>query len=222
MLIIEKTCVKDTLFETKSETFTISIDLGNWSLKNDYSKWDLIKIRDRINELLGFQEIADTFHCSIEDAEKISKYHNDRRNSCDECQLKMKACHECVIICQSPLERDMLIALKLNGLEPQLQLRINKDGKSYPYTEPVDKDNILTLPDFYLENENTKLCIYADGHTYHERTEYQAKRDRSIDRELQSLGYKVLRFTGKEIRTELDKVIEDIKKHLKEPNLATN
>lgn len=207
---------------SRDNFYTISIKLGGWDLQSDFREQHIISLRDRINELLGFQEIADTFHCSIEDAEKISKYHNDRRNSCDACQLKMKACHECVIICQSPLEQDMLIALKLNELEPLLQLRINKDGKSYPYTEPVDKDNILTLPDFYLENENTKLCIYADGHTYHERTEYQAKRDRSIDRELQSLGYKVLRFTGKEIRTELDKVIEDIKKHLKEPNLATN
>jgi hypothetical protein len=202
---------------SRDNFYTISIKLGGWDLQSDFREQHIISLRDRINELLGFQEIADTFHCSIEDAEKISKYHNDRRNSCDECQLKMKACHECVIICQSPLEQDMLISLKLNELEPQLQLRINKDGKSYPYTEPVDKDNILTLPDFYLETENTKLCIYADGHTYHERTEYQAKRDRSIDRELQSLGYKVLRFTGKEIRTELDKVIEDIKKHLKEP-----
>lgn len=197
--------------------FDLLIKLGEWNLQSTVSKYYLIKLRDQINELLGFQEIADTFQCSIEDAEKIAKFHRTNKKKCDVCQLKMKACHECVIICQSPLERDMLIALKLNGLEPQLQLRINKDGKSYPYTEPVDKDNILTLPDFYLETENTKLCIYADGHTYHERTEYQAKRDRSIDRELQSLGYKVLRFTGKEIRTELDKVIEDIKKHLKEP-----
>lgn len=205
---------------SRDNFYTISIKLGGWDLQSDFREQHIISLRDRINELLGFQELADTFHCSIEDAEKIAKFHRTNKKKCDECKLKMKACHECVIICQSPLERDMLIASKLNGLEPQLQLRINKDGKSYPYTEPVDKDNILTLPDFYLENENTKLCIYADGHTYHERTEYQAKRDRSIDRELQSLGYKVLRFTGKEIRTELNKVIEDIKKHLKEPSLV--
>jgi len=202
--------------------FDLTIKLGEWNLQSSVSKYYLIKLRDQINELVGFQELADTLECSIEDAEKIAKFHRTNKKKCGACQLKMKACHECVIICQSPLEQDMLISLKLNELEPKLQLRINKDGKSYPHTEPVDKDNILTLPDFYLENENTKLCIYADGHTYHERTEYQAKRDRSIDRELQSLGYKVLRFTGKEIRTELEKVIADVKKHLKEPNLVTN
>ena len=57
-------------------------------------------------------------------------------------------------------------------------------------------DNILTIPDFYIETEKSKMCIYADGHTYHERTENQALRDRNIDRELQKIGYKVLRYTG--------------------------
>jgi very-short-patch-repair endonuclease len=72
----------------------------------------------------------------------------------------------------------------------------------------------MTIPDFYIEIGNKKICIYADGHTYHERTEEQALRDRNIDRELQNLGFIVLRFTGKEIRERMENVIETIKKNI--------
>ena len=68
--------------------------------------------------------------------------------------------------------------------------------------------------DFYIEKGDTKVCIYADGHTYHERTEEQAQRDRNIDRELQRLGFIVLRYTGNEIRNDCQKVIDNIKENL--------
>ena len=108
----------------------------------------------------------------------------------------------------------MLKALVKNNIEVELQLRINKDNTVSHFPEPVDPENILTIPDFYLESDNKKICIYTDGHTYHERTEYQAVRDRSIDRELQNLGYVVLRFTTSEIRNGLSKVIKVIKKSI--------
>jgi hypothetical protein len=43
------------------------------------------------------------------------------------------------------------------------------------------------------------LVLECDGHVYHERTKEQAERDRARDRELQSLGYPVFRYTGSEI-----------------------
>lgn len=43
------------------------------------------------------------------------------------------------------------------------------------------------------------LVVECDGHDFHERTKDQAKRDRSVDRELQSLGLTVFRFTGSEL-----------------------
>ncbi len=64
----------------------------------------------------------------------------------------------------------------------------------------------------YIDKRGKRLCIYTDGHTYHERTQYQAQRDRNIDRTLQELGYQVLRYTGKEINENIDKVVGDIKK----------
>lgn len=44
-----------------------------------------------------------------------------------------------------------------------------------------------------------RMIIECDGHDYHERTKDQAKKDRSRDRFLQSLGYLVFRYTGSEI-----------------------
>jgi very-short-patch-repair endonuclease len=69
----------------------------------------------------------------------------------------------------------------------------------------------MTIADFYIERGNNKLCVYADGHTYHERTEEQASHDKNIDRKLQEFGYRVMRFTGKEINDNIDSIIKDIK-----------
>ena len=91
-------------------------------------------------------------------------------------------------------------------------MRINKDNTISHFPEQVDPSKILTIPDFYVETEDKKICIYTDGHTYHERTEYQAVRDRSIDRELQNLGYIVLRYTTSEINQKIDETVENIKK----------
>jgi len=65
---------------------------------------------------------------------------------------------------------------------------------------------ILNWPvDFMFAKQNWKtldyeyLVVECDGHDYHERTKEQAKKDRSRDRDLQSNGYTVFRFTGSEI-----------------------
>lgn len=43
------------------------------------------------------------------------------------------------------------------------------------------------------------IIVECDGHDFHERTKEQAASDKSRDRELQSHGFHVLRFTGSEI-----------------------
>lgn len=71
--------------------------------------------------------------------------------------------------------------------------------------------NVLTIADFYIEIRGVKLCIYTDGHTYHERTEEQAQHDKRIDRKLQEFGFKVLRYTGKDVREGMDHIVREIK-----------
>lgn len=206
--------------------YELSIRIGDsWTLSEIVSRSALDKLRDEINNATGISSILEKFKCSEEEAKKIKKFWDSKpkefltelsKKHYDKCRrdCPVKDCYNCVINCQSPLERQMLLELHRNGLPAILQRRINKDGSYYDAPKEVDSETILTIPDFYIEKGNTKVCIYADGHTYHERTESQAQRDRNIDRELQRLGYIVLRYTGNEIRNDCQKVIDNIKENL--------
>ena len=46
---------------------------------------------------------------------------------------------------------------------------------------------------------SAQLIVECDGHDFHEKTKEQAKKDKSRDRVLQSVGYTVFHFTGSEI-----------------------
>lgn len=199
---------------SKINCYKISFQLtGDIEVAKKLSESDMKELLDDIATVLGYKPIMEKFNCTIKEAQEIRKK-IDRNSDCKDCDLKLKECYRCCSVCESPLERDLLKALVRNNIEVELQLRINKDNTILHFPEPVDPKNILTIPDFYLESDNKKICIYTDGHTYHERTEYQAVRDRSIDRELQNLGYVVLRFTTSEIRNGLPKVIKDIEKSM--------
>ncbi len=209
--------------------YELSIRIGDsWTLSEIVSQGALDKLREEINNATGLTSIMTNFNCSDIEAKKIKEFFDKKpddywwgreyKNSYDICRrdrdCPVKDCYNCVINCQSPLERQMLLELHKNGLTAILQRRINKDGSYYDAPKDVDSETILTIPDFYIEKGDTKVCIYADGHTYHERTESQAQRDRNIDRELQRLGYIVLRYTGNEIRNDCQKVIDNIKENL--------
>lgn len=65
------------------------------------------------------------------------------------------------------------------------------------------------------EGEKTeRLVIECDGHDFHERTKDQAERDKSRDRDLAALGYRVLRFTGSEIWRNPTACSEEVCSHL--------
>lgn len=53
---------------------------------------------------------------------------------------------------------------------------------------------------FIIGGENgAKVIVELDGHDFHERTPEQAQADKSRDRELQRMGWQVMRFTGREV-----------------------
>jgi very-short-patch-repair endonuclease len=55
-----------------------------------------------------------------------------------------------------------------------------------------------------------KIIVECDGHDFHERTKEQAKKDKSRDRDLQSMGYYVFRFTGSEIHADAIKCATEV------------
>jgi hypothetical protein len=115
------------------------------------------------------------------------------------------------------LERKLFVALYKSYVRFTPQFPIDwKGNRSSAFDNklpnaPINYKNILTIADFFIEKGNRKLCVYADGHTYQERNEDQATRDKNIDRKLQDFGYRVMRFTGKEINDNIDSVVNDIK-----------
>lgn len=199
------------------DEYKISISLDGWELNRIVSSKAIADLQKEINEATGITKIIEVFQCSGEEARRIRDFwemKNIKYWCTKDCSFKWKECYACAIMCQSPLERDLLLELRKNDFNPILQRRINKDGSFYEFPKELDFDNILTIPDFYIETPQTKLCIFADGHSFHERTQHQALRDRNIDRELQRIGYKVLRYTGLEIRNDCSQVVENIKKNL--------
>lgn len=199
------------------DEYKISISFEGWDLNRIVSSKAIADLQKEINEATGITKIIEVFQCSGEEARRIKDFWEMKSTKywcTKDCSFKWKECYSCAIMCQSPLERDLLLELRKNDFNPILQRRINKDGSFYEFPKNIDFDNILTIPDFYIETPQTKLCIFADGHSYHERTQHQALRDRNIDRELQRIGYKVLRYTGLEIRNDCSQVVENIKKNL--------
>jgi hypothetical protein len=55
-----------------------------------------------------------------------------------------------------------------------------------------------------------RLNVEVDGHEFHERTKEQAERDRSRDRLLTAVGFKVFRFTGSELFKSSETKAEEI------------
>jgi hypothetical protein len=205
-------CNKNNSYEIDKYKIIIPLD-NDLTIEKKLSEHEINEFLDKITVVLGYKGIMETFNCTVQDAREINEVIN-RNRECKECDLRMKECYRCCKVCESPLEQALLKALARNNIKTELQLRINKDGTIAHFPEPVEPAKILTIPDFYVETENKKICIYTDGHTYHERTEYQAVRDRSIDRELQNLGYTVLRYTTSEINQKLDETVENIKKSM--------
>jgi hypothetical protein len=65
------------------------------------------------------------------------------------------------------------------------------------FDHPTKASDGIEIPG--VKEVEKKMIIECDGHDFHERTKEQAKKDRSRDRFLQSLGYLVFRYTGHEI-----------------------
>lgn len=220
---IEKINTFNTNFRkevTKITRFMITLNDKNdiWTKHIYTDRKELERLRDEINEALESETTAEKMNISIEKAAKIDDhYKND--SLCLNCSYQYStSCNTCLFVLQSPLERKLFLELKKTFIKFQTQQGINHfgefisvEGKSYD-DEKNNFKNVLTIVDFFIYNRDIKLCVYTDGHTYHERTEEQAQRDRNIDRKLQELGFKVLRYTGKDVNENIERIISDIKR----------
>lgn len=199
----------------------------NWNKTIRCGLKDLTKLRDEITELIESTTTAEKLNITNEKATILDKhYANDEL--CQNCIYKLTHnCLTCIFDLQSPLERKLFLALNKQYIRFEAQYplswrgeNISIAGKAYDNPKNNFKE-VLTVVDFYIEKKDVKLCVYTDGHTYHERTEEQAQRDKRIDRKLQELGFQVLRYTGKDVNENTDTIVAEIKKWIEKPAYNT-
>lgn len=204
--------------ETVKYLFTLNEKGQQWEKTFTCDRDDLLKFRSEIDQLLESTTTAEILKIDVDKA-KIVDEHYKTDKLCQNCNYRLtQKCNECLFVLQSPLERQLYLELSKTYIKFQTQFALNWNGEniSIEGKKYGNKNNnfkeVLTIVDFYIEKRQTRLCVYTDGHTYHERTEEQAQRDRNIDRKLQELGFQVLRYTGKDVNENMGKIINDIKK----------
>jgi very-short-patch-repair endonuclease len=130
----------------------------------------------------------------------------------------LRALHSVMEDVQSPIETYMLLGLTLVSVEEADSVTLVSDGMHLSVRcEPCSKevyiqpqarigeyrvDFLVTWVGMRREmgrQAEAHLVVECNGYDYHERTKEQAKRDRQQDRDLQSAGFPVFRFTGTEI-----------------------
>ncbi|PQJ09579.1 hypothetical protein CJD36_016705 [Flavipsychrobacter stenotrophus] len=196
----------------------------NWDRCFECGLDDLIKFRTELSVIIDSISWYQKLGIEAATAAHIEKA-NTADEICSSCNFKQsKNCVTCLTVLQSPLERKLYPKLLESNIYFEVQFPLNRFGKKAHINNSEEKDlrlkyaDLLTQPDFYLPNGRRPICVYTDGHSYHERTEEQAKRDRGIDRKLQELGFVVMRFTGKDVRESIDKVVGDIRKMVEAKN----
>ena len=195
----------------------------NWTKTIRCELKELTKFRDELTAIIETTTTAEKLGISNEKANIIDK-HNETDEICSNCSYKISNnCLTCLFDLQSPLERKLFLELKKNYVRFETQYPLNWKGenisirgKSYNNPKNNFKD-VLTVADFFIEKRGVKLCIYTDGHTYHERTEEQAQRDKRIDRKLQEFGFQVLRYTGKDVNENIENIVTEIKQWIEKP-----
>ena len=208
-IFIQKIFIKGTNGSFQ-ERFLLEIK-GSHQLVNELiSREQLEKLQRDIEQELTASSTAEVLGIDEEKGQKVDEA-NGQDPICSPCnQKKSQSCITCLFVLQSPLERILYREFMARYIRVEPQMAIRWDGSIELNREKVKFGELLTVPDFMIRKHKRQLCIYADGHTYHERTEEQALRDRNIDRKLQDLGFFVMRFTGKEIREGADKVMAEV------------
>ena len=194
----------DTFKETVQYLIKLVERGTQWEKTITCHRDDLLKFRNEIDKQLGSTTTSEILNISIENAKIVDDHY--------------RTDPLCLFVLQSPLERQLFLSLLKSYIKFETQYPLNWHGETISIEGKTygNKDNnfkeVLTVVDFFIEKRQAKLCVYTDGHTYHERTEEQAQRDRNIDRKLQEFGFTVLRYTGKEIKENPEKIIDQIKR----------
>lgn len=126
---------------------------------------------------------------------------------------------------ESPIERALLTALRWSVLPCDDPARIKADCERAPGKRGVflyQQAPVLHYrADFLLGAMASPdaaphwVVVECDGHEFHERTAEQAEHDRARDRAMTAAGYRVFRFTGREIQRDAGRCAAEVMKYLR-------
>ena len=127
------------------------------------------------------------------------------------------AIHRLLVRCESPIEQQLAVALwghwncnvrdSGSGMDALLE-EPNRAEKRRISIEPqrqISTTNAQYRADFVVfrstqgKGVDPVIVVEADGRAFHDRTQWQANRDRRRDRAMVLHGMRVLRFSGSEI-----------------------
>ena len=112
--------------------------------------------------------------------------------------------------CESPIERELL-----QNLYPRLTASHARDLCAQ-YMIDKYHDMPVTIPDFAFPD--MQIAIYCDGFAAAEGNREKFARDRSQLNELQLRGWIVLRFAGREIKRNIEMVVETVQRAIEKMN----
>lgn len=125
---------------------------------------------------------------------------------------------------ESPIERALLAALRRSGRLCPDPANIRSDCERVPLRCGIfiyQQAPVLKYrTDFLLgamaspDADPHWVVVECDGHEFHERTAEQAEHDRARDRAMTAAGYRVFRFTGREIRRDVQKCADEVMAYL--------
>ena len=150
----------------------------------------------------------------IEAVDYFEKFNKDRDKqftidlrSAQKFLISTNIASEVLKQCESPIEEKVGLGMLEDNIPFIQQHEIYEN-----YKKQDENETYFTKADFFIPDPIEPVAIYCDGFAYHGKTPEQLTHDRRIDRKLQELEIKVLRFVGTEIENNLERCIEDIKK----------
>ena len=115
-------------------------------------------------------------------------------------------------------ENELVETLSESDLERKIGFELIKEGIPFIVQYEIRADfpdqkskEIIAIPEYIILDPVNPIAIYCDSRKYHDRKSGQITKDRRINRKLQKMGFKVYRFSEKEINNNLQACIEEIK-----------
>jgi len=123
-------------------------------------------------------------------------------------------------LCESQIEQQLLAQLMFTGFGFNVD-DVEVWDSTMPFPRP--ENDVVVAPQFEVgryrldfaifvrvHGEELKIAVECDGHEFHSRTKEQAKADRARDRMLHRKGWRVFRFTGSEIWSDVAACCDEI------------